>query len=423
MAKAISVSSLSKRYRLHHQASPGSDSFRDALTHAARRWLSAGQRRGDGGERAGDEEEFWALKDISFEVEAGERLGIIGRNGSGKSTLLKLLSRITAPTEGCIEIRGRVSSLLEVGTGFHPELTGRENIFLNGSILGMSRLDVRRKFDQIVEFAEVERFLDTPVKRYSSGMYVRLAFAVAAHLEPDVLIVDEVLAVGDMAFQRKCLDRMDDVGKSGRTVLFVTHNMDAMTALCSKGIVLEGGRLVFAGTADDTRTSYMAAMELAEYSVERHSGRGGSGGARIDKVWLDGSADQANLPMISGEGLQICLKASVDPSLVGRSDLEVAFGVDSLDGIRLYTVLSSWSGMIVDTNSGVIRVVCQIDGLPLASGRYFISAALVLRGDTLDSIQHCASFNVVPPSRTMHVQRLPGWGALDIPAKFCNIDL
>ncbi len=202
-------------------------------------------------------EEFWALKDVSFEVKQGEVVGIIGRNGAGKSTLLKILSRITEPTEGRVRIRGRVASLLEVGTGFHPELTGRENIFVNGAILGMTREEVRRKFDEIIAFAEIEKFLDTPVKRYSSGMYVRLAFAVAAHLEPEILLVDEVLAVGDTEFQKKCLGKMGDVAKGGRTVLFVSHNMAAIQSLCCKGIFLEKGYLLKSGSVDSVIHDYL----------------------------------------------------------------------------------------------------------------------------------------------------------------------
>lgn len=202
-------------------------------------------------------EEFWALKGINFEISSGDRVGVIGRNGAGKSTLLKILSRITEPTSGRIGIRGRLASLLEVGTGFHPELTGRENIFLNGAILGMSRAEVRSKFDDIVQFAETERFLDTPVKRYSSGMYVRLAFSVAAHLEPEILIVDEVLAVGDAMFQKKCLGKMEEVSKNdGRTILFVSHNMAAIENLCSKAFVLEGGKLTFAGEVSGAIAKY-----------------------------------------------------------------------------------------------------------------------------------------------------------------------
>lgn len=203
-------------------------------------------------------EEFWALRDVFFEVKQGDRVGIIGRNGAGKSTLLKILSRITDPTTGRITIKGRVASLLEVGTGFHPELTGRENIFLNGAILGMSKAEIRRKFDEIVAFAEVERFLDTPVKRYSSGMYVRLAFAVAAHLEPEILVVDEVLAVGDIQFQKKCLGKMGKVAKEGRTILFVSHNMAAIRTLCSQGILLEKGKIICQGKTEDCVNIYEA---------------------------------------------------------------------------------------------------------------------------------------------------------------------
>ena len=214
-------------------------------------------------------EDFWALKDVSFEVKQGDRVGIIGRNGAGKSTLLKILSRITEPTSGRIEITGRVASLLEVGTGFHPELTGRENIFLNGAILGMGKAEIKQKFDEIVAFAEIEKFLDTPVKRYSSGMYVRLAFAVAAHLEPEILVVDEVLAVGDAQFQKKCLGKMEDVAKKGRTVLFVSHNMNAIEALCETVILLQAGRLISQGNVFEQITSYTQSInELCDAQLK-----------------------------------------------------------------------------------------------------------------------------------------------------------
>lgn len=213
-------------------------------------------------------ERFWALRDVSFNVQEGEVVGIIGRNGAGKSTLLKILSRITAPTSGTVKIKGRVASLLEVGTGFHPELTGRENIFLNGAILGMSRQEVRRRFDAIVAFSEIERFIDTPVKRYSSGMYVRLAFAVAAHLEPEILIVDEVLAVGDAVFQQKCLGKMGEVAGSGRTVLFVSHNMQAVRNLCHRAILLEGGSLTLTGTAVEVVDAYLAGALHHETNID-----------------------------------------------------------------------------------------------------------------------------------------------------------
>lgn len=238
---AITVSGLGKRYRIEHVAER--ETLRDALHHGARR-LWRRLRWGTGF----TSEEFWALRDINFEVQPGEVLGIIGRNGAGKSTLLKVLSRITEPTTGRVTLKGRVASLLEVGTGFHPELSGRENIYLNGAILGMSRAEITRKFDEIVAFAEVERFLDTPVKRYSSGMYVRLAFAVAAHLEPEILIVDEVLAVGDAAFQRKCLGKMQAVSRSeGRTVLFVSHNLSSIRELCPTAVLLAGGQVQASG--------------------------------------------------------------------------------------------------------------------------------------------------------------------------------
>ncbi len=263
----IKVENLSKRYIISHKRH-ASDGLRHVLQEKALapfRWM--GSKRGrhqkpeDNGSVAGHSlpasEEFWALKDVSFEVKQGEVLGIIGRNGAGKSTLLKILSRITEPTSGKVTIDGRVASLLEVGTGFHPELTGRENIFLNGAILGMTRVEIMRKFDEIVAFSEVEKFLDTPVKRYSSGMYVRLAFAVAAHLEPEILIVDEVLAVGDAEFQKKCLGKMKDVAGHGRTVLFVSHSMAAITQLCSKSVNLDAGKVTFTGPVEQGVSKYL----------------------------------------------------------------------------------------------------------------------------------------------------------------------
>src|SRR4051812_7460152 len=249
----ISVTGLGKRYYLSHQK--GQDTLRDSLTQGVRGLWNRVVR----GEDAPVGEEFWALRDVSFEINQGDVVGIIGRNGAGKSTLLKLLSRITEPTTGRATIRGRVASLLEVGTGFHPELSGRENIFLNGAILGMSRVEIQRKFDEIVAFAEVERFLDTQVKHYSSGMYVRLAFAVAAHLEPEILIVDEVLAVGDAQFQRKCMGKIRSVASAeGRTVLLVTHNPSVVLSLCNRALYLRNGHLIDEGLASPVISSYLA---------------------------------------------------------------------------------------------------------------------------------------------------------------------
>jgi lipopolysaccharide transport system ATP-binding protein len=294
MKPAISVRSVSKRFQLGvgvrgHRTY---GTLRDALETGARRlgrWLTGALRRKqrptEGG--AGD---LWAIKDVAFDVRPGEVVGVVGRNGAGKSTLLKLMSRITAPTQGEILLRGRVGSLLEVGTGFHPELTGRENVYLNGSILGMSRKEIARKFDEIVAFAEVERFLDTPVKRYSSGMYVRLAFAVAAHLEPEVLLVDEVLAVGDMAFQQKCLGKMGQVSRQGRTILFVSHNMTAVKSLCTRAVLIEGGRLAADGAVDGVVERYLtgglgtARTGVIAESAPRYSDRPGEAYFRCVRV-------------------------------------------------------------------------------------------------------------------------------------------
>jgi lipopolysaccharide transport system ATP-binding protein len=250
----IRAENLGKKYIIGHQLQERYTALRDVLTNQIR---SFGQRlRGRVVRKNPAQEEFWALKDVSFEVKRGDRIGIMGRNGAGKSTLLKILSRITEPTKGRVTIRGRVASLLEVGTGFHPELTGRENIFLNGAVLGMSRLEIRRKFDEIVAFAEIEQFLDTPVKRYSSGMYVRLAFAVAAHLEPEILVVDEILAVGDAQFQKKCLGKMKDVSQEGRTVLFVSHSMPTITSLCEVAILLDKGQVIKMGNTSEVIMEY-----------------------------------------------------------------------------------------------------------------------------------------------------------------------
>jgi lipopolysaccharide transport system ATP-binding protein len=273
----IRAEGLGKKYQVAHQGERARYvALRDVITDklfAPIRWLKSRASKADGPSSAGVSskiEEFWALKDISFEVKRGEALGIIGRNGAGKSTLLKLLCRISEPTEGKARIRGRVASLLEVGTGFHADLTGRENIYLNGSILGMSRAEIRKKFDEIVAFAEVERFLDTPVKRYSSGMYVRLAFSVAAHLEPEILVVDEVLSVGDVAFQRKCMDYMRRLARSGITILLVSHNLFAVRAMCRRAMVLSGGRLQFDGSADEGVEIYQknSQMEATSWALE-----------------------------------------------------------------------------------------------------------------------------------------------------------
>ncbi len=281
---AIKVENLSKEYAIGTRRA-GRETFREKVAGV----LAAPFRRGRGaGGAPARTERFWALKDVSFEVAPGDVVGIIGSNGAGKSTLLKILSRITAPTAGRVELRGRMSSLLEVGTGFHPELTGRENVFLNGSLLGMSRAEIRRKFDEIVAFAEVERFLDTPVKHYSSGMYVRLAFAVAAHLDPEIIVVDEVLAVGDLQFQKKCLSKMDEVASEGKTVLLVSHNMSSILALSTKCLLLAEGRLVAAGSPPEIVARYQRTSSGAIFGKTDLSGteRYGNGKARFLSIAL-----------------------------------------------------------------------------------------------------------------------------------------
>jgi len=266
----IKVENLSKKYIIgHDRRSSGAynySSLRDSIAHSCRGVYQRLRHPMSPNRENTDLEEFWALKDINFEINAGDKVGIIGRNGAGKSTLLKILSRITEPTTGKITMNGRVASLLEVGTGFHPELTGRENIYLNGSILGMTRSEIKKKFDEIVDFSGVEKFLDTPVKRYSSGMYVRLAFAVAAHLEPEILLIDEVLAVGDAEFQKKCLGKMDEVSKQGRTILFVSHNMVAIKQLCNKSMFLQNGKNAFFSNSQETINFYLKSNQKIKSS-------------------------------------------------------------------------------------------------------------------------------------------------------------
>ena len=325
----ISVEQLGKKYRIDHLAEKGQyKTLRETITSGTRGLLTSWSSNGADRAPKRGREEFWALKDISFQVKEGEVLGIIGRNGAGKSTLLKILSRITEPTEGRVRIRGRVASLLEVGTGFHPELTGSENIYLNGAILGMSRAEIKRKFDEIVDFAGTEKFLDTPVKRYSSGMHVRLAFAVAAHLESEILIVDEVLSVGDASFQKKCLGKMQDVSRTGRTVLFVSHNMNATESLCQRIVRLDGGR-VLTDTNDlggaiaaylSSGSNFTAASEWrnpgdtlrnqwfypTRFYLGDESGRVLSGPARNDSsiyVYIEGEVDEKDIALQVGYGL------------------------------------------------------------------------------------------------------------------------
>jgi lipopolysaccharide transport system ATP-binding protein len=339
---------------------------------------------------------IWALRDVSFAVQPGEVVGVIGRNGAGKSTLLKVLSQITEPHSGRVELRGRVVSLLEVGTGFHHELTGRENIYLNGAILGMTRREIRRKFDDIVAFAEIDDFLDTPVKHYSSGMYVRLAFAVASHLEPEILVVDEVLAVGDQSFQKKCLGKMGEVSRSGRTVLFVSHSMAAILNLCEKVLVLDRGRLAFAGECAagiEFYTSRSGGRGESDVDLSRHANRRPGARPIYRRIRLCNAAGATASEFGCGEPMTIEL--DVDPG-GGPTNLHFAVGFEDMFGSRLFTVATTLTDSVLPPGGRPRRLACRLDGLPLAPGRYALSlnAGLLHQGD-LDVIPQAAWFDVM----------------------------
>ncbi len=317
----IKAENICKSYTLKHQNIGSYTAFRDVIANKAKNILNPKSQILNP-----KSEEFWALNNVSFEVKQGERLGIIGRNGAGKSTLLKVLSRIVTPTKGRITIEGRVASLLEVGTGFHPELTGRENVFLNGSILGMNKSEIKQKFDEIVAFAEVEKFLDTPVKRYSSGMYVRLAFAVAAHLEPELLIVDEVLAVGDAEFQKKCLGKMQDVSGEGRTVLFVSHNMGAIQSLCDKTIVLQRGEVVYDGDVNGGISYYLTTNNNQTVQLSKRTDRTGNGRLRFTGISFEDTDENAIEEILSGDALKIKIHFENESNMdLGKLLVSVAF--------------------------------------------------------------------------------------------------
>ena len=327
-------------------------------------------------------------------MKAGEVVGIIGRNGAGKSTLLKILSRITKPTTGRAQIHGRIGSLLEVGTGFHPELTGRENIYLNGAILGMRRHEIDSRFDEIVAFSAIESFLDTPVKRYSSGMYVRLAFAVAAHLEPEVMLVDEVLAVGDLHFQRKCLDKMDDVARCGRTVVLVSHNMAAIEALCTRILLIENGRLVHDGEVSEGIRAYTElSRQLAVIPIADRTDRIGVGSARIIHLDLQDLEGSSCITRPMGEGIRVVLRIRAEEPLPS-----VCFGLlfETHNGQRVFAVRSSLADSHHFLRPGVTTVRCEIPVLPLIPGRYSIHAAVRNEEDPYDRVNHAATLEIVP---------------------------
>lgn len=388
---AIRVSHLSKQYKLGGPQEPY-HTLRDAIVNSLKAPLKAFQKQPP-------VEGFWALKDVSLEVEQGEVVGIIGRNGAGKSTLLKILSRITSPTEGTVELHGRVGSLLEVGTGFHPELTGRENIYLSGSILGMKRREIDAKLDEIVKFSEIEKFLDTPVKRYSSGMYVRLAFAVAAHLEPEILLVDEVLAVGDAAFQKKCLGKMGEVAKEGRTVLFVSHNMAAVSKICERAILLEEGRLTKDGVSAVVVDAYLsgATGEKSQVDLRSVEKRRGNGLLRFTEVWIEDETGRRIQTTRPGQKMMICAAycLSIDPGQI--SDLNVSFTVRSVWGTGITNldnrINHSKFGPTIPRH-GAVR--CVIPRLPLNTGQYYIGIYSEVNGEISDWIGDVLLFPVEP---------------------------
>ena len=399
MSTIIHVENLGKRYIIGNQKLKGKKTFREAINqsvvnfgskfrHSFSRKISSNSPY----------EEFYALKGINFEVEQGDRIGIIGRNGAGKSTLLKVLSRITEPSIGKITIKGRVASLLEVGTGFNGELTGRENIFLNGAILGMHRAEIKQKFDEIVDFSGVGKFLDTPVKRYSSGMYVRLAFAVAAHLEPEILVVDEVLAVGDTEFQKKCLGKMQDVSqKEGRTVLFVSHNMGAIDSLCKKVIVLESGEKVFDGSTDEGIAYYLNNRQMLqeEMSLISRTDRTGNGKIRVsDCRIMDNSGNVLN-QVLSGSTYYFVVDYLNNTQEV-IDKIIVSMSIYDEKEHRWLMFRSNFSSVYYTFQPGMNQVICTIENFPLTLGKYSCSIYTTYAdAENFDGIENVNYFEVV----------------------------
>ena len=398
MSVVIKVENLSKRYVIGHQKKERYSALRDAIADSVKgvgRKLVNSVRKKGSTDSDITREEFWALKEIDFEIHQGERVGIIGRNGAGKSTLLKILSRITEPTTGKVSMNGRVASLLEVGTGFHPELTGRENIFLNAVILGMKRSEVKKKFDEIVAFAEVEKFLDTPVKRYSSGMYVRLAFSVAAHLDPEILVVDEVLAVGDAEFQKKCLGKMEEVGTEGRTVLFVSHNMASIQQLCTKGILLHDGTVRSDGPIEKVIDTYL-----------NNSGSIGTGSVgdiprtrndygtivRFKNAWPVNRQGKRTTSFMSGEDISFDLEIESNEKI---EDLSIVAGIDTYMDYRITTVLSEeWGQLFTADKGAAFSVNLKFPNLHLKPGHYSVTLGLRRNKVTYDHVIKAIYFEV-----------------------------
>lgn len=394
---AISARNLSKGYRL---GVIGRHTFVDEVTHAWHRLWGRDPRAHMGKightatetrrveAEAGGESQFWALRDVSFDIQPGEVVGIIGRNGAGKSTLLKVLSRITEPTDGEAFIEGRVGSLLEVGTGFHPELTGRENIYMNGTILGMKTREIQERFDEIVDFAEIAQFLDTPVKRYSSGMYVRLAFSVAAHLEAEILLVDEVLAVGDVEFQNKCMGKMSDVATQGRTVLLVSHNMAAVENLCRRVLLMDGGRLAADGPPADVIGEYLRRSSpegVGDVDLGAVTERSGNGSARLLRLRVVDASGRTVNHLQSGTDCALELTVRAGQPV---DDLVPGLRVHDHLGKALFQCRSDIVAPPFRCGNGDMTLICCLPRLPLQAGSYSISAGLMARGELADWVEH-----------------------------------
>ncbi len=371
---AIKVENLAKLYQIGAQKN---GSLRETLAGGFRKIVSSG--------KAKPNNDFWALNDVSFEIKLGEAVGIIGKNGAGKSTLLKILSRITEPTKGRIEINGRVSSLLEVGTGFHPELTGRENVFLNGTIMGMTRREIKAKFDEIVDFSGVEKFIDTPVKFYSSGMYVRLAFAVAAHLEPEILIIDEVLAVGDAEFQKKCLGKMGEVAGQGRTVIFVSHQMAAISRLCQKAIYLESGRIAHADEASKVIEIYLSEQSRIK-SVSK-----GLGGISVQKIIFRDDSGRKSTTFSSFDQLSVEMQCIAHDSM-GNVSFAVCF--DNLQDERITSLWSSFIAKEFDVQTGSFSVRFNVPSLKLTPGEYSVVTFIGMGNVEIESVHNIEHISV-----------------------------
>lgn len=380
----IHIENIGKSYKLKHLLGSSKE---DMFIHSVKNW-------GKNLLTKADEEEFWAIQNISFDIQKGDRVGIIGRNGAGKSTLLKILSRIVSPTKGRIEYEGRMASLLEVGTGFHGDLTGRENIFLNGSILGMSKKEINARFDEIVAFSEVEKFLDTPVKRYSSGMYVRLAFAVAAHLDPEILIVDEVLAVGDAAFQKKCLGKMREISGDGKTILFVSHNMAAIQNLCNKSVVLKQGKIDFElnDTDQAIRHYIKEGIAMGKTRLSERKDRDGEGKVRLDSVHLaDASGNDVN-GIKSGEEINFVVGTRIDGGKI--NNIGISITVYSDEGAEMMTLANHVSDEPFVTLNENNKIVCNIKKFPLTKGDYVANLSLYKDNILQDIVKEGFSFTV-----------------------------